>query len=258
MRRVLPSLVLLLLAATVLAQQPAPAPPALFYLHEEVAVPSKLADYERMTKEFGAMMRGAGIAFHYQAFSTDDFHYYYILPLKDMGDVGKIMQLFMVELPQKVGKEKMTDLMRRSGATMQKTNEWIILRRDDLSYVPAKPRLKPEEMKARRWDFYYIKPGMEDMVDQIAAEWKAASVAAQSGDGWTVFQPVIGGDLPLVVVAYTGKDAADIAAQDEKFIASLGEKGQALIAKTFQIVRKFDVKYGHARPDLSNPAPATK
>lgn len=256
MRRVLPSLFLLFLAATVLAQQP--APPTLLYIHEEVAVPSKIADYERTTKEFGAMMRGANIAFHYDAFSTDDFHYFYVMPMKGMGDVDRIMQIFMAELPQKVGQEKVLDLMRRSGATMQKTNEWIVLRRDDLSYVPAKPRLKPEEMKARRWDYYYIKPGMEDMVDQISNEWKAASKALESGDGWTLFQAVVGGDLPLVVVSFAGKDAADIAAQDEKFMASLGEKGQALMAKTFQIVRKFDVKYGHWRPDLSNPAPATK
>lgn len=257
MRRVLASFFLLCLAGTVLAQQQ-PAAPALLYIHEEVAAPSKIADYERTTKEFGAMMRGAGVAFHYEAFSTEDFHYYFVMPMKSAGDVDKIMQLFMAELPQKVGKEKMTDLMRRSGATMHKTNEWIVLRRDDLSYVPAKPRLKPEEIKAHRWEFYYLKPGMEDLVDQIAAEWKAASAAAQSGDAWTLFQSVVGGDLPLVVVAAGGKDIADVAARNQEFMASLGEKGQALIARTFQIVRKYEVKYGWSRPDLSNPAPPAK
>ena len=217
-----------------------------------------VADYERMTKEFGAMLRGTNTPFYFNVVAADDFHYYFVLPMKSFGDVDKIMQLFMVDLPQKVGKAKLSDLMQRSGATMEMTNEWLVVRRDDISYQPAKPRLKPDEVAYVQYDFYYVKPGMEEMVDQISNDWKAALAAANINDGFTVYQAVVGGDLPLVVVVTTGKSPADLAAQTAKTMETLGDKAGALNAKTFGIVRKFETKIGHVRPDLSNPAPAPK
>lgn len=214
-----------------------------------------IADYESTTKEFGAMMRGANIPFHYDVISSDDFHYYYALPMKSMGDVDKIMQIFMVELPQKVGKDKLTAMMRRGGATMEKANDWIVVRRDDISYKPAKPRLKPEEMKHARYDYYYLRPGMEDLVDQIANEWKAASAAANLGDGFTIYQAIVAADLPFIVVETVGKDPADLAAQSAKNMQALGDRARTLNNRTFDVVRRFESKFGRPRPDLSNPAP---
>jgi len=240
----------------VVSAQQAPAPPALFYVHEEVAKPSMVAEYEKTTKEFGATLRGANVPFYFNAVATGDFHYYFVLPMKSFGDVDKIMQMFMVDLPQKVGKAKLSDLMQRGGATMERTNEWLVVRRDDISYQPAKPRLKPDEVAYLQYDYYYVKPGMEEMVDQISNDWKAALVAANINDGFTVYQAVVGGDLPLVVVVTTGKSPADLAAQTAKTMETLGDKAQALNAKTFGIVRRFETKIGHVRPDLSNPAPA--
>ena len=255
MRRLSLALSLFLLAGALAAQQVPMAMPPMFYVHEEVAKPSMIGEYEKVSKEFGAMMRGAGIPFYFDAFSTSDFHYYFILPMTSAGDVDKIMQIFMVDLPRKVGAAKVADVMRRGGATMEKTHEWIVMRRDDISYMPAKPRLKPEEMEYVRYDFYYIKPGMEMEVDAIANDWKAALIAANINDGFTVYQPMVGGDLPLVVVTTGGKSAADLEMQQAKMLEALGEKGRALNEKTFAVVRRFETKIGRVRPDLSNPAP---
>jgi len=167
------------------------------------------------------------------AFSTSDFHYYFILPMTSAGDVDKIMQIFMVDLPRKVGAAKVADVMRRGGATMEKTHEWIVMRRDDISYMPAKPRLKPEEMEYVRYDFYYIKPGMEMEVDAIANDWKAALIAANINDGFTVYQPMVGGDLPLIVVTTGGKSAADLEMQHQllPFLQNNQMGGQPLTSK---------------------------
>lgn len=260
MRRVSLSLALTLFAFTLFAQQEAPPAPRLFFVHEEIAKPSMIAEYEKGSKEFGALMRGANIAFHYDAISSDDFRYYYLIPLKSFADVDRMMHMFMVEAPQKIGVQKFTEFMQRAGNTMESTTEWIVVQRNDISYMPAKPRLKMEEATWGRYDYYYLKPGMETMVDQISNEWKAAFAAANLPDGFTIYQAVIGADLPLVVVETRGKDPADIAVNDAKNMAALGEKGQALQAKTMATVRKFESRYGRVRPDLSNPAPrqATK
>lgn len=255
MRRLSLYLLLILCATALVAQAPAPTPPALLYIHEEIAKPSMVADFEKTTKEFVAMLRGANIPFYFDVLSTDDFHYYFVLPMKSFGDIDKIMQTFMVDLPQKVTKEKLSDLMRRSGATMEMSSEWVVVRRDDISYAPAKPRLKPEEATYVQLDFYYVKPGMEEMVDKISNDWKAALSAANINDGFTVYQAVMGGDLPLVVVSNTGKNPGDLAMQMGKNMETLGDKGRGLSARTFDVVRRFETKRGRPRPDLSNPAP---
>jgi hypothetical protein len=253
MRRLLWALVLVFSAAALVAQ-PAPQPP-LLYVHEEIAKPSMVADYESTTKELGAMMRANSIPFHFMVTSTDDFHYYFLLPMNSFGDIDKIMQTFMVDLPKKAGAQKFGDLMRRGGATMEMTREWVVVRRDDISYMPAKRRIAPEQVTYLQYDFYYLKPGTEDMVDSISKEWAAAFQAANLTNGFTLYQAVVGGELPLVVVVQEGTSVADLVAQANKDMETLGDKGRALFAKTFSTVRRFETKYARLRPDLANPAP---
>src|SRR5687768_4084909 len=99
MRRVTLAGCLFLFAAAALAQQPAPPMPALFYVHEEIAKPSMITEYEKTTKEFGAMVRGASIPFFYDAYSTSDFHYYFITRMNSAGYLDTMMKTFMVDLP---------------------------------------------------------------------------------------------------------------------------------------------------------------
>lgn len=253
MRRLVLASLLVLTAATAIAQSP--SQPPLLYVHEELAKPSMLAEYESTTKEFGAMLRGAGIPFYFSVSATDDFHYYYYLPMTSFGDVDKIVQTFMVDMPQKIGAEKVTSLMRRGGATMELTRDWVLVRREDLSYQPTKPRVPPDEVTHLKYDFYYLKPGMEDMVDTLGKEWISTLKAANITDGYTLYQAVIGGELPLVVVVHSGRSVADLLAQATKDNETLGEKGRALSARTFATVRRYETKYATRRPDLGNPAP---
>jgi hypothetical protein len=258
MRRLLWALLLVFSAAALIAQ-PAPQPPLLF-IHEEIAKPSMLGDYESTTKELGAMLRANNIPFHFDVASTDDFHYYYFTPINGFADLDKIVQTFFVDLPKKAGAQKVGDLMRRGGASMEMTREWVFIRRDDISYKPAKPRIAPGQATYFQYDVYYLKPGMEEMVEPISREWAAALQAANISNGFTLYQGILGGEMPAVVVVHEGTSMADLVDHANKDMGTLGDTGRALIAKTFGAVRRFETKYARLRPDLSNPAPqaATK
>jgi hypothetical protein len=249
--------VCLVVSIPAFAQQASMSVPApqLFYVHEEIAKPSMLAPYEQTTKEFGAMMRdNTQPPFVFDAYSTDDFHYYFVLPMKSFADIDAT-QRALASVAQKMP-EKFGDLMRRGGATMDHSNEWIVRLRPDLSYWPDQPRVKAMDARSMRLDFYYLQPGTEVEVDGIAKAWISAQTEKKITNGYNLYEAVMGADLPLVIVQFFGSSDADIANASMQDVQKLGEQGMALNTRTFANVRHFETKYVKDRPDLSTLHPA--
>jgi len=258
MKRTALALALFALPLAVFAQ-PAPAPKPVFVMvHEEVVPPSMVTRYEAISKEqLGAMaaknINDPIIAF--TTFMTPDFHYLYVSRLQ--GGLAGYETTFnaWMALPEKVGKEKWQNLMARSVGTTSSYNDVMAMRRDDLSYMPATPRLEPEEQGYAKWQFYYLVPGKESEAEQIAKDYATLFKSKNIGDGFTVYMAMNGNDLPLLVVATTGKSASDYAVEDDKVNATLGNDVRPLQARALAITRKFELREGWYRPDLSYPSP---
>jgi len=260
MKRTVLALALLALPLAVFAQ-PAPPKPTFITVDEEVVPPSMVARYESLTKEFlGALaaknINDPNIAF--TTFMTPDFHYLFVSRLQ--GGLAGYETMFnaWMSLPDKLGKDKMKDLDARSVGTMSSYNRILAMRRDDLSYFPATPRLKPEEQVYARWQFYYLVPGKESEAEQVAKDYAALFKAKNIADGFTIYLPMNGNDLPLLVAAITAKSPADWASNDEKINATLGNDIRPLQARALAITRRLETREGWYRPDLSYPAPAMK
>ena len=254
MRRTALALGLLLLPAALFAQPK----PSFITVHEEVVPPSMAMRYEALTKEFLAAMAAKNVTdpnIGFTAFMTPDFHYVYISRLQ--GGLGGYETMYnaWMSLPDKVGKDKWADLMARSIGTTSSYNEILAMRRDDLSYMPATPRLKPEEQMYARWQFYYLVPGKESEAEQVAKDYAALFKSKNIPDGFTIYMAMNGNDLPLLVAAITAKSPADFAMSDEKNTATLGNDLRALQARALSITRKFETREGWYRPDLSYPSP---
>lgn len=261
MRRTALALALLLLPLSLFAQAAPAMKPTFITVHEEIVPPSMVMRYETLTKEFlGALaaknVNDPNIAL--TTFMTSDFHYVYISRLQNGLAGFEPMYNAWMSLPDKVGKEKWADLMARSVGTTSSYNEVLAMRRDDLSYMPATPRLKPEEEIFTRWQFYYLIPGKEMEAEQIAKDYAAAFKAKNIPNGFTIYMAMMGQDLPLLVAAIGAKSPADFAAMDEKDTATLGNDLRALQARALSITRKFETREGWYRPDLSYPAPPMK
>jgi hypothetical protein len=232
--------------------------PDIIVVHEEIVPPAMVMRYEALTKEFlGALaaknVNNPNIAF--TTFMTPDFHYIYVSRLQ--GGLGGYEPMFnaWMALPEQVGKEKWSDIMSRSVGTTSSYNEVMAMRRDDLSYVPATPRLKLQDQNYVRWQFYYLIPGRESDAEQVARDYAALFKAKNIPDGFTIYMAMSGNDLPLLVAAIPAKSPADFAMSDEKNTAALGNDLKALQARALAITRKFEVREGWYRGDLSYPAP---
>jgi hypothetical protein len=233
--------------------------PQLFLLHEELANPSRLADYESTTKEFIAALKASNSASFpgFDVVMTDDFSYFFVAPIKSFADLGAVGQGF-AEVAGKLGEAKFAEMMRRAGEPMHASNDSVVTSRPDLSYWPADYAKAASEAKAVNYDVYYVLPGREMDAEAIAREWQALYKQKGMTEGYMVYQALTGHDLPVWAVAFYGASPADLAAKQEAAAAKLGAEGEALNLRTLQLVRRFERRVGIRRPDLSyRPAPMT-
>ena len=258
MRRIAVALVLFALPLLSALAADAPPKPDLYIIHEEIVPPAMVGRYEAVTKEMlGALaekkVTNPSIAF--ATFMTTDMHYIYVSRLP--GGFGALDAMYSawMSLPDMIGKEKYKELETRGAATMSSYNESVVMRRADLSYEPANPRLKPEERIYNRWQFYYLQPGKESEAEAIAKDYATLFKSKNLTDGFTIFMAAMGQDLPLLIATIPAKSPADFAATDEKNNAALGNELRALQARALAITRRLEIHEGWYRPDLSYPSP---
>jgi len=230
--------------------------PQAYWIYQEVVKPSSVAKYEEATKKEFALFAEAKSPYPWTAYSTDDFYYYFLSPIENfaaMDAMNKHYEDFM----KKFG-DRMQALMKSSGGTYEYERQAIAILRPDLSYTPAKPRLKPEEEKFYLWAFCYVEPGKEQEFEQVCKDWAALYKSKNVRDPFYTWVGEIGLDNPVTLFVMPGKDAADYWAADAKSTRDIGEAAAtALWTKTMSLLRKYEYKTGKLRPDLSY-TPKTK
>ena len=240
-------------AAPAIAADP-PARPPVFVVHVEHALPAQLEGYEATTKEFVAAVqanRDVMPGFSFTALMGEDLSYAFVTPVSGFAGMGEIFGQFMA-LSEKLG-PRWSDLMQRAGATYDHVDEWVFLELTDASYVPAAPRLRPEEERYVELVSYYARPGVESTVEALAVEIRRLYEAKGFPYGYRVFKAVLGADMPLYVVSIPAKDPADLAALHALEREVLAADYATTSARVMALTRRMDVNHYHVRPDLSLP-----
>lgn len=248
------ALVAIALASAARAQLVPPGS-QLFLLHEEIARPSMLPQYEATSKEFVSLVREHHAKmphFSILAFQGDDFSFVYLTPIANLAALDSISNEFGA-LATAAG-PRLEDIFRRGGETMEHWNDLVLVEDPALSYRPANPRVIQETAPYRHLDFYFLKPGFEPTADALAREFKALYTRLGLNTEYHVYKILLGPEAPALLVSIAAKDAADFAVQDAKDRALAGTDGVALFSRAFSGVRRFDSKGYWARPDLSAPA----
>lgn len=224
-----------------------------FVMHQELARPSMLKQYEDTSKEFVATVRqhhDASPMFNFVGFAGDDYVYTYVTRISSFSDVEAIISGFG-KLAQAVGEAKWGDLMVRSGQAMEWMRDSILMEDPSLSYMPAKPRLKPEEERYVHVDLYYVQPGREADADAVAKELAALYRKKNVTDSYRLFKVVMGWDTPLIIVITAAKSPADYEALVAQARQTIGAEGKALFDRAFSLTRRFEMHGGWVRPDLT-------
>lgn len=247
-----------LAAALPAAAQEGPAP-QMILVHQETVEPAMLEQYVQTSKDFFALVeanRETMPTFQTDAFQTDEYEFVYAMPLESFAQMDSLMGEFMAM--EASGNEAWQEVMKAGAGTTRQYDEYIVLYRTDLSYRPAEPRLKPEEIAAYRWDFYYLRSDKAQDAEALAKD--VAALYREKGvqDGFDVFQAILGADLPYLVVSIPGKSPADIENRLEEIAAKLGEAWGPIQKRVNEVTRSYTSKYARARPDLSLAPPAAE
>ncbi len=247
-----------LLVSASLSAQNAPAPPALYLVHEEIAKPSMVAQYESYTRDLLAMLvaqKADPKSFGAHTYSSADLHYMFVAPLANYGAIDSMNSAWM-KLASAAG-APFAQLMSRGGAAKQSWNDWIMMRRADLSYTPDNRRVKPEDIHFVHLTYYYIEPGHVADAEQVAKDWAALFKSKGINEAYSVYEVVTGQDLPLLLVADYAKDAVDFYTAQQRVMAAAPEL-RSLIARAGAATRRLEFRDVIARPDLSYPLPEAK
>lgn len=218
-------------------------------IHEDPVIPSMVEQYEKAAKNLAELVRKDGASITYTAVTKSDFTYMYFSPVQNLSDVDKNETLWD-EMIKRVGADKFGAAMSQFNGCYLSHRNYMVRMRPELSYNPDFGKIS-EDMLFRHWDFYYLQPGMEDQADQIAKEWVALSKKVGAPEGYRLYSSAFGSDGPMFVVVGSGKNAADFYTRQEAWMKKAGTEGQALFAKTWKVIRKFESFDGGVRPDLS-------
>jgi len=224
--------------------------PPLFLMGDFLIEVSRTAAYEEAFKEVLANLKTHEFPFVLDTYSTDDNHYYVIYSMQSYAGADAWLKAW-AEISQKMGPENLRALHERLAAAEIERIYLFWIFRPDISFLPEKERLKPEEIGYYTWDFVWLMPGKEAEFEAVNKEWIALSAAKKALDPFMTYQGGLGTKMPVYVWFEYGKSAVDYAAAEEKFWKALGEDGAALSKKTRALIKKMETKTGRYRPDLS-------
>jgi len=254
------SVCLLILSVSAFAQTAAPPKPEFYWIHEEIAKPGMIAQYEGSTRDVLAALTSQKAdpkAFGMQVYMTPDAHYFYVMPIPGYSAVESFFPT-LNSIGEAAGKAKWSDVMARANGSMLSMNDSLAIRRRDLEYAPATPRVKPDEVRFVHLLYFYPDAAHTDELEQVGRDYAAFFKSKNVSDPFRVYQVVTGNDLPLYIVAVPAKSAADFYSEDERTNAMLGTDVRPLQARSMANLRKFETKDVIFRPDLSYPLPAMK
>ncbi len=223
--------------------------PQLYVVWDILVKPSMVDEFEAVSKEELALYDKYEFPLSWYAYSTRDFHYYYIMKIENFAAIDEAHKAFG-EIKEKMG-DQYKVLMDRYAGTFEYAQSGIYKYLPELSYMPENPRLKKEEMNFFRMSFLYIDTSKEKKVEEIAKKWASLSKSKNVPDPYYLYAGSMGTEMPLYVVIEGGKSAADFFTHLEKRKVLLGKEGEQLWKEALSTLRKGEEKIGWVRPDLS-------
>lgn len=222
----------------------------LVMVREFTVRPALRAQYAEAMKTIVAKCKEHNFPRSWYMWYDGDFHYYFMMPVKDYGDVDSYYEDFYAFV-DKWGKEAYQEMADKAWAAVDSFYEYFIWTMPEYSYIPEEPRLKEEEIVFAIWDMYYLIPGKEkefmDTVKDMFPLLKSKNV----GDGVYWNSGAIGTKRPLYIAVLFGKDAADFWTQNNKIWEAIGEEGVKIYRKAMQFVKKNEFRQFYYVKSLS-------
>jgi hypothetical protein len=229
--------------APVASAQDAPAMVSVLSVHVQLG---SQQTYEQGLAEIWKAFKAKGVGS--QIFVSTSLEepgtYVFAIPVASwaaFGEVSDKIQAAYASIPAAM--EKVTGTLRSWDQEM-----WIA--RPDLSYTPAKPRLKDSDVGFTRIAFLYAQPSKGAALEEDLKAAVAMRKKYDLGTGTAVYELAMGSDGPAFAIVLDGKDEADFSVQNGKDVAAMGADWQAYLQKVSPNLRRVEFASSLARPDL--------
>jgi len=225
-----------------------------YLMTEFIVKPYMAKEFEAAIIEENALFAGINFPYGGTAYSTQDFHYYFFIPIgKDAASLDRYGAA-MTEAEAKLG-ENYETLEKRMAGAYEYHREMIVYLRPGLSYAPEESNIKPEESNYIFFEFTYILPEKEKEFVTYCKEWAALCRKIGFGIGYVAYQGEFGTDNPFYVWTLIAGTQADTFIEGERIMKILSPEEQAELMAThdkgFTFFRKYETKHGRSRPELS-------
>lgn len=174
-------------------------------------------------------------------------YFHFFPPLGELNELARLQTLFSPK-----GNEDWDRLIAKIQVSKNSETWWVVRERPDLSYHPNHHAIVfGKESQYFNMNFFSGLCGMEKEIDAAFKEWIELYATNEIPYGYTVFEAVLGGELPLLIFVYNYPSPAEFYQSQMEISAKLGYKEAKMMEKVLKLCRTYTVRTGFYRPELT-------
>jgi hypothetical protein len=223
-----------------------------FLVYEACVHPSKAADFAKAARAEVALYGKYKFPYAWEAYSTFDGHFYFIIAVDNFADIDKVFAGFD-KVAKDAGKEY-EDLLDMFAGTYQFVRPQVFMLDLGLSLVSEDAAPDPEATGIF-WDIHYVHGGMdaeyEENVKAIQSLFKSKGIV----QNWYCYKAVMGEETPMYYFVTSAKGPVDFYTTNNEMWAKVGDEATPYYQKFIKLLRKREEKRGWYRKGLSYTPP---
>lgn len=223
--------------------------PTMLVAFENEIPPAMVSAYEDVAKKELAIFKKINYTRSYWVYQTEDFHYWWVLQIKDLSDFEKLTQelgTFIIKMAEEEGFVFGEEFKGKTKFMKPMIFQWL----PDLSCMPE-GTMKFDRPQYFRWGYCYAKVGFENEFEGQWVKMAKMMYAKEIEMGWNAYTGVIGTENPFYMWGEIYDSPLDMETERAKAFEKLGPEFNSLWTETLQYMRKLEIKEGWYRPDLS-------
>lgn len=218
-----------------------------YQVHQDNVKPSMLMEYEKIAKEFNAACVEHNFQGQWSTAMTNDFKYFYITPIENMAELDKRP---FADMAKAMG-DKFGDLFTRFDKCYDSHGTYIVVRDNELSYMPEDKNMAPSDEKYRKWFYMYYTPENAKNLREGMKAVKEFFAEKGSKEYYRVYRNGFGQMENYYMVSISAKDEIDSATRGKANEEVLGPERWEVFDKIMKYATRMEEISGEMRPDLS-------
>ncbi len=231
--------------------------PVLFFTEDFTVKPSEIANFKEAVKAFIKIYDDNEVAYRWDTYQTEDFHFYFTTRVEDYADIGNMFSVIN-EMTAKTDPEKLRKINQLTSESTDSYRYGLYFYRPDISYIPPNYSMNNDDPAYMQWNWFYIIPEKQGDMEVIATKWLEEYKSENISMPYYVWTAHIGDELPLYLYVWVGKNQEDFQNTMAEINQKLGEKTTELRNQTFDVVKKLKIQRGWSLPGLSYIPSANK